>query len=120
MLSWGKVEGSALKWHIVMSKVTSKQSLQVSIFSHSLKLTHILCINCIIADIVCPGLSAPENGNVTSNGFSGWGGEVTYSCNEGYSLEGETERTCQRTATWSLSAPTCESKCKYVKVVSVL
>ena len=70
----------------------------------------------MIADVVCPEPPAPENGNVTYvNGFSGWGGEAVYSCNEGYTLEGEEKRSCQRTATWSLSAPTCESKLSVIE-----
>ncbi len=36
-----------------------------------------------------------------------FGGTATYSCSAGYSLVGETTRTCQASGVWSGSAPTC-------------
>ena len=75
----------------------------------------LIIINNIImsinAGIVCGNLTAPENGNVTFDEFIGWGGSATYSCDEGYTLTGTSTRECQKSATWTSTAPTCESKC---------
>ena len=35
---------------------------------------------------------------------------VTYSCNPGYTLNGDTIRICRSDGTWSGSEPTCEGK----------
>ena len=35
---------------------------------------------------------------------------ATYSCNDGFTLEGQSTRTCQDDGEWSGSAPTCERK----------
>ena len=36
------------------------------------------------------------------------GGQATYSCNNGYVLEGKSKRTCLSNGVWSGKEPTCE------------
>ena len=51
----------------------------------------------------------PENGAVswTDTTFQS---EANYSCNNGYNLVGEANRTCQASGTWSTNASTCIGK----------
>ena len=56
-------------------------------------------------EIMCPTLPNPENGmvswtNLTENGIA------TYSCNDGFTLEGSEVRIC-REGLWSSEAPLC-------------
>ncbi len=53
----------------------------------------------------CPVIAPPANGRVLIDGLT-----VTYTCNPGYTLNGSVTRTCEDDGTWSLTAPTCESK----------
>ena len=89
-------------------------NLQVILDAQFMKMTLLF----YYAGIVCPELTAPENGSVVSDGFMSWGGTVEYSCNEGYALVGFKDRTCTREATWSNSEPTCESKSR--KLVNIV
>ena len=58
------------------------------------------------AGVGCGVLTDPSNGQVsfTTTTFLS---VVTYSCNTGYSLEGNRKRTCTATGQWSDQAPTC-------------
>lgn len=66
----------------------------------------------------CPDLADPENGNIAFTGDAlapfDVGTMATYSCNEGYSLVGDSAvRTCQNGVSiqedfWSREAPTCQ------------
>ena len=57
----------------------------------------------------CGNPEIPANGDVRFTNTTE--GSVTdYSCDEGYDLNGVTQRVCQRNSTWSESVPTCESK----------
>ena len=38
------------------------------------------------------------------------GSTADYSCDEGFMLEGEAQRVCQKSREWSGVAPTCERK----------
>ena len=60
-----------------------------------------------VAVVECSELTDPENGavSVTNTTFAS---TATYSCNDGYSLVGVTTRTCQASASWSGSKPSCE------------
>ena len=68
--------------------------------------------------IRCQSLTQPSNGAVTiSSGINGdtlgRGATATYSCNTGYGLVGQRNRTCVvtnggTTGTWSGSQPTCQ------------
>ena len=59
--------------------------------------------------VQCPLLSDPDNGQVTleSTVFLS---VATYSCNEGFILNGDETRTCQSDEQWSGNDPTCERK----------
>ena len=56
----------------------------------------------------CGNLTHPANGQVNLTAGTSLGQTVTYSCNTGYNLVGDSTRTCQATGNWSGSAPTCE------------
>ena len=66
--------------------------------------------------IDCGGLANPEGGQVTfASGVvmivdTGLNAEATYSCDEGYSLDGDQTRTCQESGEWTGAAPTCTCK----------
>ena len=70
--------------------------------------------------ITCPSLTPPTNGVITftpgaDNSNIGLGSVVTYSCNLGYVLVGQTTRECQSvfggaTAGWTGYAPVCQGR----------
>ena len=61
----------------------------------------------------CGGLSDPSNGRVIiTNDVPG--GTATYSCNSGYSLNGQSTRTCQDNGEWSGEAPICQRESKFL------
>ena len=60
-----------------------------------------------LAVVNCGTLSNPANGQVSHTGGTTLGQTATYSCNTGYSLVGDSTRTCQSTGVWSGSVPTC-------------
>ena len=57
--------------------------------------------------IMCPTLPDPLNGTVTWTSLTP-GSIATYTCDEGFELTGEGNRTCQNDGTWSDDPPTCE------------
>ena len=64
----------------------------------------------IYSDLTCLELPNPENGLVTITGTD-IGDLATYSCNEGFVLEGDATRTCGQPGFWSGAEPIC--KCMY-------
>ncbi|XP_062518038.1 sushi, von Willebrand factor type A, EGF and pentraxin domain-containing protein 1-like isoform X5 [Corticium candelabrum] len=56
---------------------------------------------------VCPVLGDPRNGGVS---VSAYGTTATYSCDRGYKLEGNKQRTCSY-GVWSGSEPHCKKEC---------
>ena len=62
----------------------------------------------ILTAVECGTLTSPLNGHVNHNTGTTFGQTATYSCNTGYNLVGDSTRTCQATAVWSGSAPTCQ------------
>ena len=66
------------------------------------------CSGCS-AVVDCGLLDNPENGFVTLFSTS-FRSVATYECLDGYTLEGDSTRTCQADATWSGSEPTCRRK----------
>ena len=56
----------------------------------------------------CGSLTAPANGSVNHTAGTTFKQTATYSCNTGYSLVGDSNRTCQAIGNWSGSAPTCQ------------
>ena len=72
-----------------------------------LKLTWQYCIFLAFLVVVdCGNLLAPSNGGVMLSGTT-FTSTATYSCNDGYTLEGVTARTCLASGSWSDTAPTC-------------
>ena len=58
--------------------------------------------------VVCPSLSL-TNGMVSYSDLTqGVGSVATHSCDTGYTLDGESTRTCQLNWTWSGSALACK------------
>ena len=45
--------------------------------------------------------------NLTETTF---GSIATYSCDEGFGIQGSSERVCEATGRWNRSQPSCESK----------
>ena len=60
----------------------------------------------MVTVVDCGSLMDLENGAVslTDTRFQS---EANYSCNNGYNLVGEANRTCQASGTWSESTPIC-------------
>ena len=66
--------------------------------------------NCV--PVPCGNIESIDNGNftITSNTF---GGMVTFFCDEGYEMQGESVRVCQPDGHWSSTQPTCVAgKCE--------
>ena len=61
--------------------------------------------------VVCPAISAPDNGQLSlTNGFD-FNSRASYSCDQGYNLvDGAFLRLCRANGAWSSVAPTCERK----------
>ena len=59
-----------------------------------------------LAVVSCGELAGPDNGavSVTNTTFAS---TATYSCNDGYSLVGDTTRTCLASGLWSGVVPNC-------------
>ena len=56
----------------------------------------------------CGTLNATTNGQVNHSAGTTFGQTATYSCDIGYTLEGNSTRTCQANGMWSGSEPTCQ------------
>ena len=67
------------------------------------------CYFLIFAVVDCDNLTDPANGSVNHTSGTTFAQTATYSCNIGYNLVGDSNRTCQDTGNWSGSAPTCQS-----------
>ena len=59
--------------------------------------------------VECSGLSSPVNGAVQMDDpmFSSM---ASYSCDQGFGLQGDATRTCQADGTWSGATPQCRSE----------
>ena len=70
----------------------------------------------LLSVVDCGTLSNPANGQVNHTAGTTLGQTATYSCNTGYNLVGNINRTCQATGGWSGSVPACQSMslCMYV------
>ena len=62
----------------------------------------------ILLVVDCSSLTDPANGSVTHTAGKTFRQTATYSCNTGYTLVGDSSRTCQATGNSSGSAPSCE------------
>ena len=58
--------------------------------------------------VVCPAISAPDNGQLSLTNGVVFGSRASYSCNQGYDLvNGASIRSCRANGVWSSVAPTC-------------
>ena len=57
----------------------------------------------------CANLSNPLNGTVVVSGTT-VGDNATYSCDNGFLLQGVNRRVCTSGGEWSGSAPTCQGE----------
>lgn len=69
----------------------------------------VLLVLCTPPADACPRPRSPVNGVVLGNSFAS-GSTISYTCNDGYQLIGETTQQCKSDLTWSGRAPTCERK----------
>lgn len=61
--------------------------------------------------MMCPTLSAPENGKLlTDKADHHFGDVVQFQCNFGYVISGSTSLICMSTGEWNSSAPECICK----------
>ena len=66
----------------------------------------VLCIYYFSAAVLCPVLGDIANGAVTVTSRT-VGSRATYTCNDGYRLQGDRQRECQRNGQWSGQEPVC-------------
>jgi len=64
-------------------------------------------------------LTDPANGQV-SDPQTTFGSDATYDCVPGYTVIGNSVRTCQADGDWSGEEPVCESKLAQIRIVSSL
>lgn len=57
--------------------------------------------------ITCCEQTAPTNGVMVGTSFS-FSNQLEFNCNDGFSLQGSSQRTCQRDGTWTGVPPSCE------------
>ena len=59
----------------------------------------------------CPAVVEPENGSANCTDDNVFGSRCSFSCNEGYQLEGRSLIKCTGEG-WDFGSPICESKLK--------
>ncbi|XP_073672636.1 E-selectin-like [Garra rufa] len=59
--------------------------------------------------IHCPALNSPVNGELSCTSSSNYGSKCSFSCVEGFRLQGASEISCTKTAKWSQEPPRCEA-----------
>ena len=62
-----------------------------------------------VGSVQCGDPGTPQNGNRTVHGTRD-GRTVMYTCDEGYSLQGNAYRTCSSSGEWSGELPLCTSE----------
>ncbi|KAI8500845.1 hypothetical protein Bbelb_216630 [Branchiostoma belcheri] len=62
---------------------------------------------CSASSLQCPALLAPTNGILSPTVATSYQTVVTFTCNQGYLLDGASSATCQADGTWSNPVPTC-------------
>ena len=93
-----------------MDKIASKSNTMfVGSASFSFSESHILHdVFLILTAVDCGNLIDPANGSVNHTAGTTFKQTAAYSCNTGYSLVGDSNRTCQAIGNWSGSTPTCQ------------
>ncbi|XP_019622471.1 PREDICTED: E-selectin-like, partial [Branchiostoma belcheri] len=66
-------------------------------------------VNPTTISVQCPALTAPTNGSLSATGESSYLDVVTFSCDQGYELDGSTSATCQGDGSWNASVPDCNA-----------
>jgi len=56
----------------------------------------------------CPALDSPVNGELSCTLSFSYGSKCSFSCVEGFLLQGASEISCTKTAEWSHEPPHCE------------
>ena len=69
---------------------------------HNKLIKYILCLS------DCGNLTAPDDGSMTYSSGTTFQSVTTFDCDTGYTLDGDSTRTCQANATWSNSTPSCK------------
>ena len=71
----------------------------------------LLCVALSLSTVAddCGPLNPPTDGLVSITGTT-VGSTATYTCNDGFGLQGQSTRTCQTNGQWSGSAPICQRK----------
>lgn len=67
----------------------------------------------------CGSPGFPKNGDTVVDRTT-YNSVVTYSCDEGYILIGDKNRTCHGNGTWSGVLPECERKFKTLSSISIV
>ena len=75
---------------------------------HAATLHDVLYLSFLTA-VNCGTLTNPANGQVSHAAGTTFGQTAIFSCDTGYNLDGDSNRTCQATGMWSGSSPTCQS-----------
>lgn len=88
---------------------TCQREFNITTPSASMQSLAYLCCSFSIAAVRCRRLNNPSDGSVSLSGTT-VGSTATYSCNDGFTLQGQSTRTCQSNSQWSGSAPTCQRK----------
>ena len=63
------------------------------------------------AAVTCPELLNPANGRVSVTGLT-FGSIANYTCDSGFTLSGDAQRSCTAGGFWSGSAPVCNREFK--------
>ena len=69
----------------------------------------IILFNLIIAND-CGSLTNPINGQVDTSPGTNYMSTATYSCDNGYELNGSSTRTCSSDGMWTRAAPICVAR----------
>ena len=75
---------------------------------------YIICY--VFLEILCPDLTAPENGVVFLSGMAP-GDRAAYFCNSGFALEGVVTVICGDDGAWSAGPPVCRRESPYNKIL---
>ena len=89
--------------HTSMAPILSTRVLQLAHYKHYSSVSDLI-VGILPGD--CGATHAPANARTSTSGTT-VGHTVTYMCNSGYKLMGNSTRTCQSNGQWSGSQPSC-------------
>ena len=75
-------------------------------------------LTCFV-EVDCGQPMPPNNGTVSVPSGTNLGAEVTFDCNIGFRLDGNTNNVCQSSEHWEPGTPTCQLICKILTGTSV-